>query len=64
MSGNGGDREYLLALDPELRRSSIAEAYPRRRLSGPLVAFMGALRLYVLCAIGLVVVTFVRALHH
>jgi hypothetical protein len=58
------EREHLLGLEPELRGSARREAYPPRRLSRPLVFLMGALRIYVVCCMLLVLVTFVKMLHH
>ena len=58
------EREHLLGLEPELRDSARHDAYPPRRLSRPLVIVMGALRIYVVCSIVLVLLTFVKVLHH
>ena len=60
---NPREHEHLLELEPELRASARHDAYPARRLSRPLVLLMGALRVYVVCSIVLVLVTFVKVLH-
>ncbi len=57
------DREHLLGLEPELRGSARRDAYPPRPLSRPLVILMSALRIYVICSIVLVLITFVKVLH-
>jgi hypothetical protein len=58
------EREHLLGLEPELRGCARREAYPPRRLPRPLVFFMSALRVYVVGCVLLVLVTFVKVLHH
>ena len=60
---NPREREHLLELEPELRGSARRDAYPPRRLSRPLVILMGALRVYVVISIVLVLATFVKVLH-
>lgn len=57
------ERDYLLELEPELRRSAIRKAYPRRRVSRSLAVALGALRVYVVCSIVLVILTFAHAVH-
>ncbi len=63
MSPHDREREYLAALEPELRRQSVREDYPRRTLSRSLVLLLGFLRVYVVVCIALVIVTFVRVKH-
>ena len=58
------EREHLLGLEPELRGSANRAAFPRRALSRPLVILMGTMRVYVAISFVLVVVTFVRVMHH
>lgn len=57
------ERRQLLGLEPELRGSAQHDRYPPRRLSRPLTILMSGLRVYVVCSIVLVLLTFLKVLH-
>jgi hypothetical protein len=56
------EREMLMALEPELRTGRRDAPLPRRTLGRRTILFLWFLRIYVLIAVPLVVVAFVRAL--
>ena len=57
------DRENVDGLEPELRTMR-SEEIGRRRLSPALTLLLAGMRAYVVVAVALVIVTFVRVLHH